>query len=68
MLRIWQWQVERAGRNEMDPMLRSVLKRYSALYPEWELSLISMDRRENTEEQIDGIIAMLNELRGKREA
>jgi len=68
MLRIWQWQVVRAERNEIDPMLRSVLKRYSELYPEWELSLISMDRRENPEEQIDGIIAMLNELRGKREA
>lgn len=60
---IWKWLVARASRDEIREMLNCVLKRYSELYPQWELSVITMDRRENPDEQISRMIEFLRRLR-----
>ena len=50
---------------EVDILLTAVLARYGELYPDWEISTISIRRAEDRAEQIDRTIRMLQRMKNK---
>ncbi len=52
-----------AGAEEIEAILQAVLRRYCELFPKWEISVLSLDKREGRTAQLDRIIAALNKLK-----
>ena len=53
-------QIINAKPEEMEEIVQAVLTRYRELYPDWEIIFLSLDKKENKNDQIDNIIALLN--------
>ncbi|MBR5020353.1 MAG: hypothetical protein IKY17_01870 [Oscillospiraceae bacterium] len=58
-------KVSTANEEEVDMLLTAVLARYGELYPDWEISTISLRRCEDRAEQLDRTIRMLEYLKLK---
>lgn len=56
-------QIADIGENEIGDLLTAVLKRYGELFPEWEISTLSLYKDEERDEQIDRIIEMLEKMK-----
>ena len=52
-----------AKSTEIDELLNAVLDRYAELFPDWEVSTISLERSIDRNEQIDKMIAFLQKLK-----
>ena len=58
-------QIAEAGHEEIEILLHAVLRRYGALYPEWEISVISLERTGDQAEQLDNIIRRLEWMKDR---
>ncbi len=52
-----------AQQEEMSDLLDAVLCRYMELFPDWEISTISIDRNADRNHQIDKIIGLLETMK-----
>lgn len=44
-------------------LVDAVINRYSALFPDWEISVISLEKSSDRNEQIDRVIALLEQIK-----
>lgn len=49
--------------SEIGEVLTAVLRRYSELFPEWEVSTLSLHKTEDRNAQLDRMIQMLTQLK-----
>lgn len=56
-------QIEQANAVEIIELLDAVLLRYQALFPEWEISTVSVEKAGDRNEQIDRMIRFLQSMR-----
>lgn len=49
--------------DEIEAVLQAVLRRYNELFPDWEVSAISLQRSQDRNEQLDRNIALLEKLK-----
>ncbi len=55
--------ISQANAREIEGYLQAVLRRYSELFPDWEVSTVSVQKSRNRNEQLDGMIALLENLK-----
>ena len=55
--------IEQTDVGQIGDILNTVLRRYGELFPEWEISIISVKKNEDRDDQIDQIIQMLLRLK-----
>ncbi len=55
------WKVEPG---QIGDVVDAALGRYQALYPQWEVTTISIDKRQSRSAQIDRMIAFLEKMKG----
>lgn len=56
-------EIARTDGAEIEKVLRAVLDRYAVLYPDWDVTTISLQKSSDRNEQIDRIIAMMESLK-----
>ena len=56
-------EIARADSVEIENLLDAVLRRYEALFPDWEISTFSVQKSTDRNEQLDRIIAMLQKMK-----
>ncbi len=54
---------EIAQADEVEKLLEAVLRRYAQLFPDWEVSTISLEKSSDRNEQLDRIIEMLQKMK-----
>lgn len=52
-----------ADKNEIAELLQAVLQRYAILYPQWDVSTISLPKSEDRNKQLNGIIHLLQQMK-----
>ncbi len=55
--------IEQADPQELEIILDEVLDRYEILFPQWSVSLVSVQHTADRNEQIDRMICMLQKLK-----
>ena len=55
--------IQRANGEELDIYRKEVLARYAVLYPNWEVSTVSIEKCEDRNEQIDRMIQILEKCK-----
>lgn len=48
---------------EIEKLLKAVLDRYAVLFPDWEVSTISLQKSSDRNQQLDRMIALLQRLK-----
>ena len=48
---------------EVEELLKALIQRYAVLYPHWELGVISLKKTMDRNEQLDGMIRILQGLK-----
>ena len=56
-----------ANEEEVEILLAAVLARYGELYPDWEISTISLRKDEDRAKQLDRTIRMLESMKRRAE-
>ena len=56
-------EIEKANADAIEDLLKAVLARYRVLYPDWEVSTVSVLKSEDRNEQLDRIIEMLEKMK-----
>ena len=56
-------KIANANPDEAERYLNAIIKRYSALYPDWNLTLVSLQKSGDENEQIDRMISVMDHLR-----
>ncbi len=56
-------KIAQANEIEIDELLKVILRRYAVLCPNREVSLISLPKEENRNEQLDMIISVLQKMK-----
>ena len=56
-------EIAQADGVEIEKLLKAVLQRYAVLFPDWEVNTISLQKSSDRKEQIDRIIAMLQNMK-----
>lgn len=56
-------EIAKADRAEIEKLLTAVLQRYAVLFPDWEVSTISLQKSADRNEQFDRVIAMLQKMK-----
>ena len=56
-------QVNMATENEIQEILSAARKRYEELFPDWEITVVSIDKTQDRNAQIDRLIQMLETMR-----
>ncbi len=56
-------EIEKADEMELDSLLKAVLRRYAVLFPDWEVSTISLQKSCDRNEQLDRIIELLQNMK-----
>lgn len=56
-------EIARADGAAIDKLLKAVLQRYAVLYPDWEISTISLQKSSDRNEQLDRMIAILQRMK-----
>lgn len=52
-----------ADASEMEELMQAVIRRYAMLFPDWEISTISIDRKAAKNDQLDRMIQMLERMK-----
>lgn len=55
--------IDEIGKDEISEVLNHVLFHYGQLFPQWSVSVLSMDKREDVIDQINETIALLEMLK-----
>ena len=58
-------RIKQAKPEEMDDLLHAVLDRYRELYPDWDISTVSIEKKGDLNEQLDAIIALIERMKDK---
>ena len=56
-------QIGKADGEEAEELLKALIQRYGVLYPDWELGVISLQKNADRNEQLDGMIRILQGLK-----
>ena len=56
-------KIEKANEIEIERLLKAVLQRYGVLFPDWELSVVSVEKNTDRNEQIDRMIELLEKMK-----
>lgn len=56
-------KIAQADEGEIAELLKAVLKRYAVLFPDWEISTISLQRSSDRNEQLDRTIELLHRMK-----
>ena len=56
-------EIAKADEIEITKLLEAVLQRYAVLFPDWEVSTISLEKSCDRNEQLDKIITMLQKMK-----
>ena len=56
-------EILRADEVEIEKLLKAVLQRYAVLFPDWEVSTVSLEKSSDRNEQLDRIIALLQNMK-----
>ena len=56
-------EIKQADGTEIEMLLKAVLQRYAVLYPDWEISTISLQKSADRNVQIDRMITMLQNMK-----
>lgn len=56
-------RIMQANECEITELLEAVKERYSALFPDWDINIISLEKSRDHNEQIDRMIALLESMR-----
>lgn len=56
-------RIAQADEVEIEKLLEAVLHRYGELFPEWEISTISLQKNDDRNAQLDRIIALLQAMK-----
>ena len=56
-------EISQAQDFEIEEMMTALLKRYRELYPDWEVSVISLKKKDDRNRQIDEVIQFLEKLK-----
>jgi len=56
-------EIERTDEVEIEQILKAVLRRYAELFPDWEVSTISVQKSSDPNEQIDRVIEVLQKMK-----
>ena len=56
-------KILQASEGEIQDIFSVVLERYAELFPDWEVSTISLQRGSDRNEQIDKIVGMLQKMK-----
>ena len=62
MLDLWK-EIAQADEMLLSKLLKAVLKRYEELFPDWEISTISVEKCSDINEQLDRMITMLEQMK-----
>ena len=62
MLDLWK-EIAQADEMLLSQLLRAVLQRYEELFPDWEISTISLEKCSDTNEQLDRMITILEQMK-----
>ena len=57
--------IRNAGQDEISEILRAVIARYQELFPEWEISILSLEKDTDKNSQLDRAIALLQSMKEK---
>jgi len=55
--------IQNAGPDEMSDLILAVQSRYNELFPDWDLSFYTLERKMDKNEQLDAIIALMEKLK-----
>ncbi len=55
--------IKKVNEYEIEEVLQAVLNRYGELFPDWEVSAISLQKSKDRNEQLDRNIALLQKLK-----
>ena len=61
-----RWLLQRireAKTEDIQDILQAVLERYRELYPDWDISILSLDKREDRNEQLERTVALLEKMK-----
>ena len=56
-------EIREADGCEVEELLKAFVQRYAVLYPDWELGVISLKKTMDRNEQLDGMIRILQGLK-----
>ena len=56
-------QIENASDIEINDIWFAVKKRYSELFPDWEIIMVPIEKPKNINEQLDNLICFLERLK-----
>lgn len=56
-------QIAQTDSAEIETLLDAVLRRYEELFPDWEISAVSVQKSDDRNKQLDRIIAMLQRMK-----
>ncbi len=56
-------EIAQADVFEIERLLEAVLQRYAVLFPDWEVSTISLEKSSDRNEQLDRVIATLQNMK-----
>ena len=56
-------EIGRIGPEEIQDILDALLTRYRELYPNWDVNIVSLEKRKTKNEQLDEMIALLESMK-----
>lgn len=56
-------QIETVSKENINDLVDAVIKRYHALFPDWEISTISIRKIDDRNKQLDTMIGMLENMK-----
>ena len=56
-------EISQAQDFEIEEMMTALVKRYRELYPDWEVRVISLEKKDDRNRQIDEVIQFLEKLK-----
>jgi hypothetical protein len=56
-------EIAHAGEQEIEQLLKAVLQRYTVLFPDYEVSTVSLQKSSDRNGQIDRMIATLQKMK-----
>jgi len=60
-------EIKNADGNLIEAIMKAVLQRYAELFPDWEISTISLEKSKDRDEQLDRMIAALAQMKNVQE-
>ncbi len=55
--------IRTANAQSLEPILKALLSRYAEVFPQWEISVITLDKQKDRNDQIDAVIAVLENMK-----